>query len=261
MSGAPEGAQVWFLGVPFTPLPLVDAASRIAARAPGAPFAFVTTPNAHHVVAANRGDERFAGAQAEAWLVLNDSRILRLLARALFGWPFPLATGSDLAVELFENWIEPDDAITIIGGSDELETRLRRAFRLRRLHRLTPPMGFAAEPDEVARCAAFVRDNPARYVFIVVGAPQAETVARRIAELGGATGVGLCLGSALNFLTGVSRRAPGWVRAANLEWLHRLLCNPRGHARRVFVESPPILLIALRARLAGQLPSMLGDLQ
>ena len=235
--------------MPFSPLATAEAAARIAARPPGAPFAFVTTPNAQHVVAADRGDRRFADAQARAWLVLNDSRILRLIARLLFGKPLPLATGSDVAVELFESWIRPDDPVVVVGGDAEVERRLRQRFGLSHVSRHTPPMGFCRDPAEVDRCARFVLDHPARYVFLVVGAPQAETVALRVADLGGATGVGLCVGSALNFLTGVSRRAPAWMRGANLEWLHRLMCNPRGHARRVFVDSPPILLIAVKARL------------
>ena len=239
----------WFLGVPFTPLTIGQAAERVAAREPHAPFAFVVTPNAQHVVAAVGGDRRFSDAQARAWLVLNDSRILALLSRRLFGQDFPVATGSDLAAELFRTRIRPDDALTLIGGSDELERRLRERFGLSRIARLNPPMGFYRDPAGIDRCARFVRDHPARYVFLVVGAPQSELVAQRILELGGAVGVGLCVGSALNFLTGIVRRCPGWMQRAGLEWLYRLAKNPFGHAGRVFVESPPILLIALRAWL------------
>jgi exopolysaccharide biosynthesis WecB/TagA/CpsF family protein len=242
----------WFLGVRFTPLDVLQAAALIAARPPDAPFAFVVTPNAQHVVAADRGDRRFIEAQQRAWLVLNDSRVLRLLSRRLFGADFPIAPGSDLSAELFRAGVRPEDPITIIGGGEELERRLRERFGVTRIARLTPPMGFYRDPQAIDRCAAFVRDNPARYVFLVVGAPQSEMVALRIVEMGGAVGLGLCVGSALNFVTGIVRRSPGWLRRANLEWLYRLAQNPVGHARRVFVDSPPILWIALRARLEPQ---------
>ena len=42
------------------------------------------------------------------------------------------------------------------------------------------------------------------------------------------TGVGLCVGSALNFLTGRVKRAPPWIREANLEWAWRLAQRPAG---------------------------------
>ena len=237
----------WFLGVPFTPLGLGEAAARIAARAPGAPFAFVTTPNAHHTVHCARGDHRFSIAHDRAWLVLNDSRILRLLSRRLFGQVLPMAAGSDLTVELFRDYISPDDAITIIGGTDEVETRLRTQFGVRTLARLTPPMGFYNDPAEIERCVDFILQHPARYVFLAVGSPQSEVVACRALERGGAVGTALCIGSSLLFVTGVVPRAPLIFRTLNAEWAYRLMQNPRRHARRVFVDSLPVLWLALKA--------------
>lgn len=238
-----------FLGVTFTPLPLDDAVGRIIARDPAAPFAFVVTPNAQHVVAAHSGDDRFAGPQKQAWMVLNDSRILRLLSRLLFGRDLPVAAGSDVVLRLFERGVPADASLTLIGGDAEVEAILRRRFGIRSVARFTPSFGFWKDPAEVEQCLAFVRANPARYVFLIAGAPQSEGLARRLAETPGVTGIGLCVGSALNFLTGRIRRAPQWVQQANLEWAWRLALNPRGHFRRVFVESAPILWIALMERL------------
>lgn len=238
-----------FLGVNFTPLGLEEAVLRIAARPAGAPFAYVVTPNAQHVVAAHAGDERFAGPQARAWLVLNDSRILRLLARVLFGRDLPLAVGSDLVERLFQIGMPADATLTLIGGDAEVEAALRRRFGLRSIRRFTPSFGFWRDPAEVEQCLAFVRAEPARYVFLIAGAPQSEGLARRLADMPDVTGVGLCVGSALNFLTGRVKRAPVWVRRASLEWAWRLAQNPVGHFRRVFVESAPILWIAVAERL------------
>lgn len=241
-----------FLGVTFTPMDLETATSVIAERPAEASFAFVVTPNAQHVVAAHGGDRRFAEGQARAWLVLNDSRILRLLSRLLFRRDLPLAVGSDLAARLFERVIRPDTAVTLIGGDAALEAELTRRFGLSRLARHDPPFGFGRDPIEVRRCVDFVRDHPARFVFLIAGAPQSEQVAMQLSQTPGVTGVGLCVGSALNFLTGRVRRAPVWVRAANLEWAWRLALNPAGHARRVFVESAPVLWLALRERMRPQ---------
>lgn len=239
-------SRKWFLGVPFTPLGLADAASRIAARPLGAPFAFVTTPNAHHTVCCARGDKRFSAAHDKAWLVLNDSRILRLLSHRLFGRELPMAAGSDLTVELFRNYIHPEDAITVIGGSDEVERRLRTQFGMRLLARFNPPMGFYKDPAEVERCVDFILQHPARYVFLAVGSPQSEVVACRLLDRGGAIGTALCIGSSLLFVTGVVQRAPRIFRSLNAEWAYRLMQNPRGHARRVFVDSLPVLWLALK---------------
>ena len=253
-SGAP--GREWFLGVQFTPATLRQAAQLIASRPAQAPFAFILTPNAQHTVAAWRGDGFYREANRRAWLVLNDSSALRILARRLFGRVLPQTTGSDLTALLFEQHITPEDDITIIGGGPEMVARLRERFRLTRIAQYTPPMGLARRPDEIARCVDFMAAHPARYTFIVAGFPQSEMVAMAAFARGGLTGVALPVGSALNFLTGLVRRAPLWMRQANLEWLYRLAINPLGHARRVFIESFPILLIALavRARRAAHAP-------
>ncbi len=238
----------WFLGVPFTPLTLTEASDRIAARDPEAPFAFVTTPNAQQTVHVDRGDALLAKAHDQSWLVLNDSRILRLLSRTLFGEDLSLAAGSDLTVDLLTRHLRPDDTVTIIGGTDEVERRLRTQFGLRRIARHDPPMGFYRDEAAIERCVAFIEARPARYVFLATGCPQSEMLAGRVLEQGQATGVGLCIGSSLHFATGVVSRAPLWVRRAHLESIYRLLQNPRRHARRVFHESIPVLGIAARLR-------------
>ena len=238
-----------FLGVTFTPMPLDEAVGRIIARDPAAPFAFVVTPNAQHVTAAYSGDARFAGPQGKAWMVLNDSRILRLLSRLLFRTDLPVAAGSDVVARLFELGVPTDAPLTLIGGDAEVEAVLRQRFGLRNIARFTPSFGFWRDPAEVEQCLAFVRAHPARYVFLIAGAPQSEDLARRLADMPGVTGIGLCVGSALNFVTGRTRRAPRWVQHASLEWAWRLALNPRGHFRRVFIESAPILWIALIERL------------
>ncbi|CAN5119296.1 WecB/TagA/CpsF family glycosyltransferase [soil metagenome] len=240
-----------FLGVDFTPLDLEDATARIVARPADAPFAYVVTPNAQHTVAAHGGEDRFLGPQRRAWMVLNDSRILRLLSRRLFGRDLPLAAGSDLVQRLFEVGVGPETSLTLIGGDATVEAGLRSRFGLTRIARHTPSMGFWRNPAEVQTCLDFVKAHPARYFFLIAGAPQSETLALRLVQTPGVTGVGLCVGSALNFLTGQIRRAPVMVRSANLEWAYRLAQRPVGHFRRVFVESAPILWIALKERARG----------
>jgi exopolysaccharide biosynthesis WecB/TagA/CpsF family protein len=243
----------WFLGIPFTPLGLQDTAARIAARPADAPFAFVSTPNAQHVVNAAAGDARFTLAHDTAWLVVNDSSIVTLLARRLFGFTMPKAAGSDLTALMFREYIRPYDGITVIGASDEVEQRLRAQFKLTTLARYDPPMGFYRTPAEIERCVDFILAHPSRYVFLAVGAPQSETVARHVLQRGGAVGTALCIGSSLHFVTGVVRRAPMIFQRLHAEALYRMMQNPRRHARRVFVESVPVLWIALKYRFNPRL--------
>ncbi|MBN2751646.1 MAG: WecB/TagA/CpsF family glycosyltransferase [Rhodospirillaceae bacterium] len=238
-----------YLGIAFTRLGLEAAAAVIAERPAEAPFAYVVTPNAQHVVRINQGDPSFVPAYRDAWLRLCDSRVLILLTRVLGGPTLPLAAGSDLTARLFQTVIRPDDSLVVIGGDPEMVEHLRRIYGLRRLVSHFPPMGLLHDPQAMDACVDFVVVHPSRFVFFAVGAPQSEVLARRVLLHGGATGVGLCIGASLRFLTGQSRRAPLWIRRLALEWLYRLLSNPRSHFRRVFVESLPLVWLVIVDRI------------
>ncbi|MFG1345277.1 WecB/TagA/CpsF family glycosyltransferase [Xanthobacter autotrophicus DSM 431] len=239
-----------FLKVPFACLDVPGTARVIAARPPGAPFSYVVTSNASHLVRLNElKDERFAAALADAGLHTLDGSVPHFLAERLFGLDIPVCPGSDLTVELFEHVIGPDDPVTVIGGSEEMRSRLVARFGLRTLNMHVPPMGFIDDPAAVEAVIDYVVAHPARYVFIITGAPRSEYLAHMIHQRGTAVGTGLCVGSSLHFLTGLTQRAHPAFRRLGLEWLYRLFQTPQTHLRRVFVDSLPIFLVAAKARL------------
>ena len=92
--------------------------------------------------------------------------------------------------------------------------------------------------------------HPARFIFLAVGSPRQEMLAAAIQATGRATGIGLCIGASLEFIAGAQPRAPAWMQRTGLEWLHRLGRDPRRLARRYLIDSPAILPMLLRERLA-----------
>ncbi|HYD72707.1 MAG TPA: WecB/TagA/CpsF family glycosyltransferase [Candidatus Binatia bacterium] len=241
-----------FLNLKFSALDLDAATDAIAARASlGASFSYVVTPNVDHVVGLAAEPAR-RPLYESAWLLLNDSRILEGLARRV-GIALPVAAGSDLAERLLDTVVEPDEPITIIGGDDLAVAQLKRRYRLSNVRWHRPPMGLKRDPQEIVRAAAFAAVQPSRFTFICVGAPQQEMIAYAIAQHGGATGVGLCVGAALDFLSGRAERAPRWMRGAGLEWLHRLAAEPARLWRRYLVTGPRVfsLFAAWRASMAA----------
>ena len=47
----------------------------------------------------------------------------------------------------------------------------------------------------------------------------------------------LCVGATIDFLAGEKARAPMWMRKLGLEWLHRMLSEPKRLAKRYFVDA------------------------
>lgn len=241
-----------FYGLRYSDLELSAAARLLQERPTEAPFAYIVTPNAQHIVRLWQGDHDFALGYASAWLRLIDSRVLQILAQLLFGRRLPLARGSDLTAALLAAPDTAASAIAVIGGDEALAEALRVRFDLQRLVLHRPPMGLLRDEPAQQACVDFALAQQARYLFLAVGAPQSERIAARIAAAGGAAGVGLCIGSSLHFASGLVPRAPRWMRWAGLEWLHRLVIAPRRHARRIFVESLPLLWLLLQTRLTGR---------
>jgi UDP-N-acetyl-D-mannosaminuronic acid transferase (WecB/TagA/CpsF family) len=56
------------------------------------------------------------------------------------------------------------------------------------------------------------------------------------------------LKGSIDFLTGKQRRAPLWVQKAGLEWLYRLLSDPRRLASRYLIECPKIFYLMFSKR-------------
>lgn len=54
------------------------------------------------------------------------------------------------------------------------------------------------------------------------------------------------VGAAFGFHAGTSRRAPQWMRRLSLEWLHRLLSEPRRLGRRYLQTNTLFVVAALR---------------
>lgn len=237
--GSRVSYSVNFLDVDFTALDLDAALDTVAARASlEAPFVYVTTPNVDHVVSLASEPGRRPLYDA-AWLRLNDSRILEAMAKRA-GVALPAAPGADLADMLFDHVIDRHEPITIIGGDAEMIAELKSRYRLTDVRWHAPPMGLKRKPDAVVAAAAFSAAQRSRFTFICVGAPQQELIAYAIAQRGDATGVGLCVGAALDFLTGRAKRAPIWMRGAGLEWLHRLASEPQRLWRRYVVVGPRV---------------------
>lgn len=233
--------RVEFLGLPFDLMQRQQLIDFIAGREPER-FEYVVTPNVDHVVRAGK-DAQLPPLYREAVLSVCDSRILLRLARAK-GLLIPeLITGSDLTAALFEQVIEPDQAVTVIGAAPAVVDRIRQRYGLERVQHYNPPMGFIHNAAEVQACCRFVVENPARWVFLAVGSPQQERLALALKRTAGAQGLGLCIGASLLFLAGAERRAPLWMQQSGLEWLYRLRQNPRRLWRRYLVDNPQVFYL------------------
>ncbi len=238
-----------FLGLAFDPLTLSDVTAELRSRSAKDSFAYLVTPNVDHVV---RFHDKTAPDTAEiqnAYLQANwcvcDSRVLAALA-ARYGVRLPVATGSDITAALLTQVCEPGDRIAIIGGSEQIAEEVERRFPHLLIAHHAPPMGLRSSPSAIQAAAAFAAASDARFIFLAVGSPQQELIARAIMQRGNARGTALCIGASIEFVVGEQSRAPALIQQLHLEWAFRLLSDPKRLWRRYLITGPSIFLIARR---------------
>ena len=249
--GLPKPPHAEFLGLRFCLLSLGEVVRLIIGR-DGAPFRYLVTPNAYHVVTVHDDPARLLPIYRGAWLSLCDSRILRALAR-LESRALPLVTGSDLVPALLSALNADDTAarrrrLLIVGPPRAAEAPLRAAYPNMTFDIMPAPAGLARDAALRLAVARACMKQPWDILLLCVGCPAQELIAAEITALGRNDGVALCVGAAIDFLTGVRVRAPQWVQKLSLEWAYRLAQEPRRLWRRYLVESPKVLRIFLATR-------------
>ena len=243
-------ARQSFLGVEFDAIDAEQALALVQSLARRSEFTYIVTPNADHVVrlAEKSPDQaRFAASYRAAAKVLCDSRILAAIA-ARHDIELPVVTGSDLTAALFKSGLGADVRIAIIGGTAELVEELRLRYPHPTYLHHAPPMGLLNDDRALDEIVDFVAGAKAQYVLFAVGAPQSEIAAHLCKESGRVAGVGLCIGASIEFLTGAKKRAPTWMQRLRLEWLFRLLSEPRRLGGRYLLGAVKLAQLYFRWR-------------
>jgi N-acetylglucosaminyldiphosphoundecaprenol N-acetyl-beta-D-mannosaminyltransferase len=236
-------ARIELLGVTIDPLRMDQAAAQVLAWVDNGPprCRYVVTPNVDHVVML----QHHAGLQAayrEAGLILADGAPV-IWASHLLGKPLPeRVAGSDLTPALFD--LADDDQaragrplrVYLLGAAPGVADRAaenihRRWPGVKVVGTYSPPLGFEKDTAENLRILARIADARPEVLIVGLGAPKQELWIHQHAG-GIQARVALCVGATIDFLAGEKSRAPRWMQQAGLEWLHRVLSEPRRLAAR-----------------------------
>jgi len=199
-------------------------------------FGYIVTPNADHLIRYSENAE-FRALYAHATYVFLDSRFISQTVGLIRRQSLNVCPGSDLTEGILSSVLESQDVAVLVGGTAAQADRLRLAHGLESLHHIDPPMNFIRDPQAVEACLRQIEAvSPFRFCFLAIGSPQQEIIARKLKERGTARGMALCVGASINFLTGVEKRAPLWMQRVAIEWLYRLLNNPRRLWKRYLIR-------------------------
>ncbi len=211
----------------------------------GKPHMVVTADSSMIVIA--QKDPELRKAIGEASLVTPDSFGILLGAR-LMGKPIKeRVSGADLSVEICRIAARKGFPIYLLGGepgvADEAAERLKKQF---------PELIVAGthhgyfKAEEEPEVVTGIRSSGAKVLLVGMGIPRQEKfIHKHLDRLGVCAAMGV--GGTLDVLSGRAKRAPRWMQRHGLEWLYRLLQNPRKISK--VATLPRFLFLVLLERL------------
>jgi N-acetylglucosaminyldiphosphoundecaprenol N-acetyl-beta-D-mannosaminyltransferase len=135
-----------------------------------------------------------------------------------------------------------------LGGSPELLESLKVAIDRRHpgtqvVGMISPPFRPLTDEERVAQDLE-IKASGAQVVWVGLGTPKQDLEAQRICDTLGVTTAGV--GAAFDFVAGTKPEAPEWIRRLSLEWLFRLISEPRRLWRRYLFGNTRFLKLVLR---------------
>jgi len=235
--------------VPIDVVTMAETLDDIEAMITSGTGGMVFTPNVDHVVLADE-NVRLREAYQDVTLSLADGMPI-LWASSLLRLPLThKISGSDLLLPLVERASQRGFRVYLLGGADGVGERAAAVLKEKYPSLIvcgidSPRVGLDDSAAVRAQQAARVKEARPDIVFVALGNPKQELWIHQTFE-SLKPGVLLGIGASMDFVAGVSRRAPPWVSRMGLEWLFRLGMEPRRLWRRYLLRDPKFLAILLR---------------
>ena len=213
---------------------------------------YVCVTGVHGVMESQR-DEVLRRIHNQAGLVTPDGMPLVWLSRIRGFRHVDRVYGPDLMLALCERSVVRGYRHFFYGGAEgvpeQLADSLRRRFPGLQVAGTYSPPFRPLTPEEDAEIVQMINEADADIVWVGLSTPKQECwMAAHVGGLMAPVLIGV--GAAFDFHTGRKPQAPRWMQRAGLEWLFRLLTEPRRLWKRYLINNPVFVMLAI-AQLMG----------
>ena len=214
----------------------------------------IFTPNVDHLMKLRR-DRNFAYVYRTADYKVCDSQVLIYVAKFL-GKPLKAKlSGSDL-FPWFCDYHRCNDEMKIflLGGVEGVAKEAQKRINARIGRQIvvgeySPPYGFEKDSLECEKILMILERSPANVVAVCLGAPKQEKWIATYRDRLPSIDIFMAIGATVDFEAGMKPRAPKFVSDIGLEWLYRLLCEPKRLWRRYLIDGFPFIGLVLSEKL------------
>jgi N-acetylglucosaminyldiphosphoundecaprenol N-acetyl-beta-D-mannosaminyltransferase len=224
---------------------------------------FVVTPNVDYIVRLREpGLADLAKALPRARYVLPDGQPIVWTSRLVKPSLKSRLPGSSMFPVVWKRVMADRRRALIVASTEETAAQLRH--ELPDVGVVVPPHFDAADPTQlgavVRDCLRVMDAVDPEFVFFGISFPKQQRVAMALEEELRRTGrpmpVFLLLGGSFEMYLGMTRRAPGWMQRAGLEWFFRFLMEPKRLFRRYFVTDARFALLFARELFAAKFAAL-----
>lgn len=189
---------------------------------------YVCFSNVHTTVMSNE-DEAYRTAQNSSYLSVPDGSPLAKIALARgYDRTRRMAAGDFMDI-VFRASEESGMRHFFYGSTPEtielLRKKLEEAYPKLEISGMYSPPFKALTDEEDAEHVRMINESHSDFVWVGLGAPKQERW--MLKHMGRVDGLMLGVGACFDYFAGNIKRAPQWMQDASLEWLYRLMQEPR----------------------------------
>ncbi|MBD2012497.1 WecB/TagA/CpsF family glycosyltransferase [Microcoleus sp. FACHB-53] len=214
----------------------------------------VFTPNVDHLMKL-QSDPEFVNTYKDATYKLCDSKILFFISRFL-GTPIKeKISGSDLFPAFYQYHKNNEDIkIFLLGARVGVALKAQEKInaqvgRTMIVGAHSPSFGFEKNEEECAKIIELINQSGATVLAVGVGAPKQENFISKYKDQFTNIKIFLAIGATIDFEAGNIKRAPKWISEIGMEWLYRLLAEPKRLWKRYLVHGPSFFWLILKQKL------------
>jgi len=217
------------LGVPVHPLDMESAVARVKGELDERRSGYVCLIGVHGIMEARR-DAGLAQIYAHATLMVPDGTPTVWVGHLQGFSKMQRVAGPDLMLEIFGHEQFANCRHFLYGGkpgvAEELRERLTERFPWAQIvGTYTPPFRELTLTEEES-LAARIQELKVDMIWVGISTPKQERfMVRFLPRLESTLMFGV--GAAFDFHTGRIKDSPQWVKRAGMQWLHRLIQDPR----------------------------------
>jgi N-acetylglucosaminyldiphosphoundecaprenol N-acetyl-beta-D-mannosaminyltransferase len=214
----------------------------------------VFTPNVDHLILL-QNDPSFLKVYETADYKLCDSKILYYVSRFLGSPVKEKLSGSDF-FPAFCNYHKDNEEIKVflLGAKEGVAAQAQENINAKLGREIivgahSPSFGFEKNEEECLKIVEEINASGATVLAVGVGAPKQEKWIHQYKDKLPNIKIFFAIGATIDFEAGNKQRAPKWVTEIGLEWLYRLLSEPKRLWKRYLIGGPIFCWLIFKQKL------------